>query len=169
MNPLGVPWHPIESKGQDFQSMVSYIGFIWSLENHSVSLSYKKCSKYLSKVSNFLSNATNHIRNASQSMACSSTYLCILGWPCIPTPLPSFLSRFPNHFIHHHVPKPVIESLCWWQAILCIPCKAQLLFPRHLVNPDIWVDASTDWGIGVVIGYQWVTWKLVEACSRLEI
>src|SRR5882724_1099181 len=26
-------------------------------------------------------------------------------------PLSTFLSRFPNDFVHHHVPKPVLESL----------------------------------------------------------
>src|SRR5882672_1172846 len=49
-DPLGVPWHPIESKGQDFNSTVSYVGFIWDLERHSISLSSKKRLKYLSKV-----------------------------------------------------------------------------------------------------------------------
>jgi len=32
----------------------------------------------------------------------------------------------------------------------------QSLLPRQ------WVDASTDWGIGMVIGSQWVAWKLVH-------
>src|SRR5882724_9250252 len=27
-DPLGIPWHQIETKGQDFGSTVSYIGFI---------------------------------------------------------------------------------------------------------------------------------------------
>jgi len=50
MDLLGIPWHPIETKGQDFTSMVSYIGFVWDLECCSISLSLKKHLKYLSKV-----------------------------------------------------------------------------------------------------------------------
>src|SRR5882724_3205644 len=46
-NLLGIPWPSIQSKGKYLQSMVSYVGFIWSLDNHSVSLSYKICIKYL--------------------------------------------------------------------------------------------------------------------------
>src|SRR5882724_402248 len=45
MDPLGVPWHPIETKGQEFGSMVSYVSFIWDLEFHSISLSPKKMLK----------------------------------------------------------------------------------------------------------------------------
>jgi len=29
-----------------------------------------------------------------------------------------------------------------------------------MVDPDMWVDASTNWGIGVVIGTLWASWKL---------
>ena len=33
--------------------------------------------------------------------------------------------------------------------------------PRYTVDPDVWIDASTKWGIGVVIGQEWAAWKLV--------
>jgi len=33
--------------------------------------------------------------------------------------------------------------------------------PNHYCRGK-WVDASTDWGIGMVIGSQWVAWKLVH-------
>jgi len=51
---LGVPWNPVDVKGQDFQSVVPYVGFIWSLDKHTVSLSCKKCLKYATKVAAFL-------------------------------------------------------------------------------------------------------------------
>jgi len=35
------------------------------------------------------------------------------------------------------------------------------LTPRHFVNLDIWVNTSTEWGIGVVLGLQWAAWKLM--------
>jgi len=58
---LGIPWHPIKAKGQDFHSTVSYVGFIWSLDSHSISLSCKKSIKYLAKVTAFLSNASGKV------------------------------------------------------------------------------------------------------------
>jgi len=50
MTPLGVSWHPVKTKGQDFQSSVTYVGFIWDLDTLSVSLSDKKRTKYLAKI-----------------------------------------------------------------------------------------------------------------------
>src|SRR5882672_5741378 len=38
----GIPWHPIEKKGQDFASSVKYVGFLWDLEQRRVSLPDKK-------------------------------------------------------------------------------------------------------------------------------
>ena len=52
-DPLGIPWHLIDVKGQDFASTVPYISFIWDLANHTVLLLEKKCTKYLSKVMKF--------------------------------------------------------------------------------------------------------------------
>jgi len=40
--PLGVPWHPLSSKGQDFAWTVKYIGFFWDLWNCCMSLPDKK-------------------------------------------------------------------------------------------------------------------------------
>jgi len=59
--PLGIPWHPVETKGQDFDSKVSYIGFIWDLKHHSVSLAPKKHLKYLAKVRSFLHAGSSKI------------------------------------------------------------------------------------------------------------
>jgi len=38
MSLVGVPWHPIKNKGQDFMLTVKYVSFLWDLENHHVSL-----------------------------------------------------------------------------------------------------------------------------------
>jgi len=55
---LGIPWHPIEANGQDFNSTVMYLGFVWSLDDHSMSLPCKKHLKYLAKIAVFMSNTT---------------------------------------------------------------------------------------------------------------
>ena len=34
------------------------------------------------------------------------------------------------------------------------------MLPHISVDPDIWVDASTDWGMGVGLGQKWAAWKL---------
>jgi len=57
MEPLGVPWHPIAVKCQDFASSVIYLGFLWDLQAHTISLPTKKCIKYLGKVWSFMADA----------------------------------------------------------------------------------------------------------------
>ena len=143
-NLLGVPWHLIESKGQEFQSVVTYIGFIWSFEDCSILLSCKKNTKYLSKVSALLSTTTKMVSH-KECLSIHSTLQHITlvyqdGWAFLP-PLSSFLSKFRNDFMHLHLPAPVIKWLRWWQAILSTPCTAHSLMPRPMVDLDIWVDA----------------------------
>ena len=162
--PLGVPWHPVETKGQDFQPSVTYVGFVWNLDTRSVSLSCKKRGKYLAKIIHFLSKASDKVSRREclsvHGMLQHITYVYRDGRAFLP-PLSSFLSKFPNDYVCHHLPKPVIESLRWWQAILAIPCVPRSLTPQCLVDPDIWVDTSTDWGIGMVIADHWAAWKLI--------
>jgi len=56
-DPLSMPWHPIDMKGQDFTSTVTYVGFLWDLQNQSISLPSKKPLKYLNKSRTFLASA----------------------------------------------------------------------------------------------------------------
>jgi len=53
MDPLGILWHPIMTKGQDFASLVVYVGFLWDLQCHTVLLLEKKHLKYLDKTQAF--------------------------------------------------------------------------------------------------------------------
>ena len=58
--PLGIPWHPITSKVQDFAFIFDYFGFTWTLPcsptdpTRTVSLPDKKRTKLLTKVNSFL-------------------------------------------------------------------------------------------------------------------
>src|SRR5882724_12013621 len=42
------------------------------------------------------------------------------------------------------------------------PGGSHSLSPCHKVDPDVWVDMSSSWGIGIVIGKHWATWHLRE-------
>jgi len=65
--------------------------------------------------------------------------------------------------------KSVHESLSWWEAILQNLAASRSLPPRCKVDPSVWVDASTSWGIGVIFGGRWAAWRLIlgwKACGR---
>jgi len=50
--------------------------------------------------------------------------------------------------------------MAWWKAILLVSDGSCSLKPHKHIDPDIWVDASTTWGIGIVIGDHWAAWQL---------
>ena len=57
MSPLGIPWHPISQKGQDFGLTLAYVKFVWNLDSCSVTITAKKKDWVLSKLTTFLINA----------------------------------------------------------------------------------------------------------------
>ena len=44
---LGVPWHPLDNKGQDFDNTFTYVGFFWSITDCLVRLPEEKQIKHL--------------------------------------------------------------------------------------------------------------------------
>jgi len=82
------------------------------------------------------------------------TFIYRQGCSSLP-PFSSFIAKFPNDFTHHHIPRSVTKALMWWEAILQNLSGCCSLFPHPTIDLDIWVDTSTDWGIGIVLGHLW--------------
>jgi hypothetical protein len=59
-------------------------------------------------------------------------------------------------------PPAVRNDLLWWKEVLSCPPASHSLLPHVCALYDIWVDASTSWGIGILIDQQWMAWKLCE-------
>ena len=75
----------------------------------------------------------------------------------------AFVASFgprPSDFLSRWPPKSVISDLRWWRDVLGTPGVKRTLRargkPRDL---DIWVDASTDWGVGIVVGQARAAWR----------
>jgi len=165
MDPLRVLWHPITIKGQDFASTIPHMGFMWDLSNWTVSLSEKKCLKYLNKVLAFqlLACAKFSHKNCLSIHGTLQHITFIYRHACSSLPpISAFITKFPNDYAHHHVPHSVHKSLAWWIAVLHKPSASQSLFLHHAINPSLWVDASTSWGIGIVFGCEWAGWHLSD-------
>jgi len=146
--------------------------FHLDLANHTVSLSGKKRTKYLSKVMKFQLLAWSKISCKDYQSIHGTLYHITFMYRHACSSLPpfsTFISKFPNDHACHHVPKSIHESLTWWVAILSNPSASQLLLPCHAIDPSIWVDASTSWGIGVIFGCRWAGCCLVKdwkGCGR---
>ena len=88
------------------------------------------------------------------------TFIYRQGHSSLP-PFSSFIvAKFPNDFARHHIPRSVTKALMWWEAILQNLSGCCSLFPHPTIDLDIWVDTSTDWGIGIVLGHLWDAWRL---------
>ena len=61
----------------------------------------------------------------------------------------------------HHVARDVCADLSWWKQALAAVLISHLLLPHTLLDPDVWVDASTSWGVGLVVKGHWVAWHLL--------
>ena len=68
-----------------------------------------------------------------------------------------------NEFMRRYPPKSVITDLKWWLHALSVPDLHRKLLPRGPAQDlGIFVDASTSWGIGIVIAGRWITFELHE-------
>ena len=53
-SPLGIPWHPLSQKGQDFKDHLTYVGFQWDISAHTVSVLEEKKARVSAKLAEFL-------------------------------------------------------------------------------------------------------------------
>ena len=74
--------------------------------------------------------------------------------------LSTFISKFKNNFSLFHTPMSVRHNLRWWRNVLSKPPYPCILTVWQTIDLDIWVDTSTSWGIGIVMGESWAVWHL---------
>ncbi len=133
----------------------------------TVSLPEKKRIKYLTKVTSFLQIALEDRvvkYDAAASIHGTLQHICFIyrdGRSRLPS-LSRFVSKFPNKFVSHHIPPSIIADFKWWFNVLSIQSYHRTLQPKIICDVDAWIDASTSWGIGMVIGHRWAAWKLKE-------
>lgn len=162
---LHVPWH--KDKGDpDFLYITNFIGFRWDLPNRRVSLPEEKRLKFHNRVRIFLECFTGHpcflldIQKIHGSL-CHVAFVYTLGRSRLPS-LSNFISSFMgNEFTRRYAPKSMISDLKWWLQALMISDFYRKLLPRGpCLDMGLFVDASTSWGIGIVIAGRWAAFRL---------
>ena len=166
--PLGILWHDLDSKGQDFSFEVEYVGFNWDLVNKVVKLPERKRLRYLTRLLSFTSNLKAQLVPAMKLLGTLQhiTFVYVLGRAYLPA-LTRFISKFDgNRFMYRFIDRAVLKDLTWWHEVLSHPDISCSLLPRSFVDKDIWVDASTSWGIGLWIANRWAAWHLRPGWSN---
>jgi hypothetical protein len=71
----------------------------------------------------------------------------------------SFALHYKSPRMKLQVPPPLSADLSWVRFLLQIlPNKVPLASP-HIVDLQWWGDASTSFGIGIVLGHHWAVWS----------
>lgn len=154
---LGAPWHLF--KGQDFNPLFIYVGFLWSLLKKSVRITDDKLARMLQKLAAFLERferrpcPLDDILSIHGSLS-HITFVYPQGAAYL-TSLSSFAAKFDNS-LHAHprprfAPPSMWTDIRWWIALLQSGPQIRSLAPLGMTKDvGIWVDASTDWGVGLV-------------------
>lgn len=170
----GVPWSL--EKLRLFASIQRYIGFDWNLEMKTVSIPLEKLTKIRALVSSWLISGMKFSAEEANSLHGKLVHISCV-FPLI-RPFLRALSAFAASFRSHRAklspPTSLTKDLCWISELLSLlPNEIPLCSP-HLSDIGWWGDASTSFGIGVVIGRFWAVWRwapgfLVGPCRAFDI
>ncbi|OJT04921.1 hypothetical protein TRAPUB_4263 [Trametes pubescens] len=161
---LGVPLHQEKWTRHAYTGV--YAGFVWDLPNKTVAIAESKRDKYVRRLDEALAEAREgagrvNLKTMQKLNGTLShcTFVYTSGRSFL-AGLSSFIASFNNEHAGRYPPKSVISDLKWWRAILAKPSIKRPLVPRGEIRDlDMWVDASSNWGIGIVIGKEWDAWR----------
>jgi hypothetical protein len=161
---LGWPWK--ESKTRPFSPEFKYLGFVWNLATKTVQIPAPKKLRYLLKLSPWR-DGQKFSRKDAESVLGTLVH-CSLAVPDGRSHLPS-ISRFTASFnfvsspFVRRSPNPsVLTDIRWWCSQLSADfCGSSLSKPPPTSTVEFWVDASSSWGIGIVLDNEWDSWKLI--------
>ena len=165
IHPLGVPWH--DEKGDDhFLFITTFIGFRWDIPQKLVTLPEEKRLKFHERVRRFLNDFKHrpcHLLDVEKihGSLCHVAFVYMDGRSRLPS-LSNFASSFHNNEnITRYPPHSMMTDLSWWLTKLQVGGASRALRPRGpLQDLGLYVDASTSWGIGIIIGDNWASFQL---------
>ena len=166
---LGWPWK--ESKTKPFARHFKYLGFCWDLMEKTVQIPDDKKLRYLTKLEPWLPGRKFSRKDAESILG--TLVHCSLAIPDGRSHLPS-LSRFTSSFNHLTSPyarrspnASVFTDIAWWRTQLSSSFAGSVLSRPPDASPiEFWVDASSSWGIGIVVDGSWDFWKLIPGWDK---
>ena len=165
--PLQVPWHA-EKGDADFVFITNFIGYRWDIPNKRVSLPEEKRLKFFNRVRVFMDRFKGHpcslldVEKIHGSL-CHVAFVYAQGRSRLPS-LSNFAASFhDNDFYRRYPPHSMMKDLQWWLATLDRPDFYRVL---HIRGPTqdmgLFVDTSTSWGIGIIMGGEWMAFRLSD-------
>jgi hypothetical protein len=162
---LGWPWAP--TKFVDFTTKFMYIGFLWDLSSKKVELPEKKKTKYLERISTWTRDSFHTVKETEKIIG-------TLNHVCLVVPegrsrlvsLYKFRGGFKSQHANeakHRLSAGGAEDLAWWKQ-----CFQEEFVGMRIIRPPeplatvLFVDASTGWGIGLILDGKWLAWQFKD-------
>jgi len=156
---LGVPWS-IE-KMRPFAVIQRYIGFDWDLEKKRVSLPQEKLVNILNLISTWL--LAGHKASMHNAASLHGKLIHVSSIFLLIRPFLRALAHFPSSFTSPravlHPPPAVLADLDWVRFIISSPPNSLPLRSPAPLDIGWWGDASSSFGIGVVVQGLWAVWQ----------
>jgi hypothetical protein len=160
-------WLVNDIKTKQFSTSMVYVGFAWDIAQKHVSVPEKKRLKHLAKLSQVMLafDSSSHSQLAPLiNLQGSLSHLCFVyheGCSQMPA-LHQFIASFHgNPFIHWFPPPCLLSDLQWWHAALENPSYYWSIIFWPLIDLCMSVDASSSWGISLLVGSLWRAWHLL--------
>ncbi|TFY61177.1 hypothetical protein EVJ58_g4674 [Rhodofomes roseus] len=141
-----------------------YIGFDWGLDGKTVAFPTDKFEATLSLLAGWLVPRARFCAADAARLHGKLVHAASI-FPLIRPFLPS-AARFANSFrvprAHRYPPSALLSDLRWVLDILPALPRTVSLAEREPYDMGWWGDASTSFGIGVVVGGYWAVWQWAD-------
>lgn len=162
---LGWPWK--KSKTKDFSHILLYIGFEWNIRLRFVQVPQEKRKKFLKKLEIWVPG-----RKVSKKEAESLQGTLVHASLVVPSGRAHlhFLIKFTSSFGHTKSPRfakrspssDLLADVAWWREVLINGPFGSTIKkpPPPRADYRVFVDASTSFGVGVILNGAWERWRL---------
>lgn len=150
------------TKYSEFCEEQAFIGFVWNVEARTVGLSAEKLLKRRTELDTFWT-ALTWSKNELERMNGKLNHLTLI----LPQLKPYLTANFRwlaswTKPVRMKAPADVLEDMSFWRQTLTTLCPTRLI-PDYIEWNIGWVgDASTDYGIGIIIGQRWAQFKWLD-------
>lgn len=150
------------TKYSEFKDKQAFIGFIWNVKQKTVGLSIDKLLKRRNEVDTFWSKLS-WSKNELEKMNGKLNHLTLI----LPQMKPYLTANFRwlagwTRPVKMKAPEDVLNDMAFWRQTLTT-LKPTRLIPDTIEWNIGWVgDASTDFGIGIIIGRYWSQFKWLD-------
>lgn len=158
-----------EKKWREFSKEQKYLGFLWNGTNKTVRLLDSKCLERLQQIQDFKSKPRHTFKETERLIGRLNHIICIFPQlKCYCMAIYLWMAEWKHHSALQEIPEEVLTDLGVWEDTLKMAAPKRLIPRPDLVDVG-WVgDASSSYGIGVVIGKRWARFRLKHGWDEVH-